>query len=186
MKQTNSKKPQSKKKGPKKKDDAFETMLNKKDYTNQVGSSTPRGENSKNKTPEEKKAEAFAEFQKRYVGRPTKYESRFCEMLIFHFSQGLSFESFAGEIFVDVQTLYNWTKQHKEFFEAKALGESQSLSIWEKTGGPGSAFLGSGFNTGLWVHNMKCRFKKFGWNPRVGEGESDDRTGFDTGDDADE
>lgn len=178
MRPTNSKGRQSKKKGPKKKDDAFDVMLNKKDFTNQVGSSTPAAKSS-----EEKKAEAFAEFQKRYRGRPTKYEPRFCEMLIFHFSQGLSFESFAGEIFVDVQTLYNWTKENKEFFEAKALGESQSLSIWEKTGGPGSAFLGSGFNTGVWVHNMKCRFKKYGWNPRVGEGDSDDRTGFDTGDD---
>ncbi len=98
------------------------------------------------------------------VGRPTKFDQRFCNLLFAHMSNGYSFETFGTVAEVSVQTLYNWEKSRAEFFEAKTLGEEASLLWWESVGIQGT--FQKGFNAGLWIQNMKCRFRKFGWNPR--------------------
>lgn len=58
-------------------------------------------------------------------GRPTKYEERFCEMLVIHMSNGYSYESFGGVVSVCKDTLYEWEKQHKNFSDAKKVGKSR-------------------------------------------------------------
>ena len=56
------------------------------------------------------------------VGRPTKYKPEYCEMLIEHMKQLHSFETFAVDIGVNRDTLYEWCKNHPEFSDAKKLG----------------------------------------------------------------
>jgi hypothetical protein len=94
------------------------------------------------------------------IGRPTEYKQEYCEMLINHMEQGLSFESFAGLIGVWKQTLYNWTEQFPEFLDAKRVGTDKSRLWWERTGHAGM-FMGgkdNPFNSTIWVFSMKNRF----------------------------
>lgn len=91
-------------------------------------------------------------------GRPTDYDEKYCEMLIEHMEQGLSFESFAGLIGCASSTLYNWEKDNPEFLEAKKIGFDRNRLFYERAGinmmkdGQGSATV--------WLFNMKNRFPK--------------------------
>ena len=87
--------------------------------------------------------------------RPTKYKPEYCDKLIQHMSEGLSYESFAAVISVNRDTLYNWEKVHQEFFDAKKEGFSQNLLFWEKAGLAGMA--DKSFNSTVWIFNMKNR-----------------------------
>lgn len=98
-------------------------------------------------------------------GRPTKYEERFCEMLIDHMKQGLSFEAFGGAIGVSKDTLYRWLKRHVEFSDAKKIATQYSQLFWEQ-----QALNGlfdqkdKKLNSTVWIFNMKNRF---GWRDRI-------------------
>ncbi len=48
-------------------------------------------------------------------------------MLIEHMSCGYSFEAFGGKILVNRDTLYRWAEQHKEFSDAKEVGQLTNL-----------------------------------------------------------
>lgn len=108
------------------------------------------------------------------AGRPSKYNPKFCEMLIDHMANGFSFETFAAKIDVNQDTLHEWVKVHKDFSESKKkafckcqlfwenLGINHIVNITEKDdqGNSRSASL----NTGAWIFNMKNRFK---WTDRI-------------------
>lgn len=66
------------------------------------------------------------------LGRPSKYDPAYCDMLQAHFADGYSFESFGGVIGVSKQTLYNWCDQYPEFLDAKKTYETASQLEWEK------------------------------------------------------
>lgn len=115
-------------------------------------------------------------------GRPTLYRPEYCEALVAHMREGLSYESFAGKIGVSRETLYAWEKAHDEFRDAKTVGEAASLRWWEALGRDGARGVGqemllkrrivspdgtveevweaSGFNASAWIFTMKNRF---GW-----------------------
>ncbi len=108
------------------------------------------------------------------MARPSKYKSQHCAALIEHMKGGLSFESFAGTIGVHRDTLYEWRDKHREFSDAKKLGDSLSLLWWEKLGK--AAMVGEpivtpdgrrvsfeNFNTTMWIFAMKNRH---GWRDR--------------------
>ena len=68
------------------------------------------------------------------VGRPTKYKPEYCDELIEFMGDYLSpcsFDSFAGKIGINQDTLYEWAKVHKEFSEAKKLAESRGKYVRE-------------------------------------------------------
>jgi hypothetical protein len=67
------------------------------------------------------------------VGRPSKYDPSYCEALIHHMEDGLSYESFAGRISVNIDTLYEWEKVHEEFSEAKKVARAKQLLANERT-----------------------------------------------------
>ena len=82
------------------------------------------------------------------VGRPTKYEPRFCQEVEDDMREGYSLTAFAGKIGVDRATLTNWTDEHPEFLAAVSRGKALRLRCWEKmgidvaakgTGGPGAS-----------------------------------------------
>jgi len=91
-------------------------------------------------------------------GRPTKYKREYCKQLINHMKEGLSFETFAALINVNTQTIYNWTYDYEEFFEAKQLGINESKLFWEKMGVEGAGGKLKNFNYGCWFRNMANRF----------------------------
>lgn len=105
------------------------------------------------------------------VGRPSLYDPKYCEMLITHMAEGLSFESFAGILGHSKQTLYTWTEEHREFLDAKKQGEAKSLLWWESEGRKGlweettkeegeNGFMITKtrkLNTVNWLFNMKNR-----------------------------
>ena len=92
-------------------------------------------------------------------GRPTKYKPEYCEKLIEHMSQGLSFESFAGEVNVSRSTIYLWADEHPDFSDAKSIGASKCENLWEKV--LVKTTLGQmNAHPTLLMFNMKCRF---GW-----------------------
>lgn len=99
-------------------------------------------------------------------GRPTKYQKKFCKMLIEHMAKGLSYESFAGYLGVNRSTIYEWEK-HEDFSDAKNLGIEASRYFWENAGINGLWVPeGVKFNSAVWIFNMKNRLK---WTDRVVE-----------------
>lgn len=68
------------------------------------------------------------------MGRPTLYKPEYCKKVIDHMAKGLSFESFAGTIDTNRDTLYQWTKVHPDFSDAHKTGVDKSLLHWEKIG----------------------------------------------------
>jgi len=92
-------------------------------------------------------------------GRPSKYKSEYCEMLILHMSQGLSFDSFGGVVNVSRETLYEWTRVHKEFSDTKKIAWTGYLLWWEKKGNEGMSGKIKNFSAPTWIYNMKCRFR---------------------------
>ncbi len=65
-------------------------------------------------------------------GRPTDYLPEFCDLLVEHMSQGLSFESFAATIKSSRASLYLWAQTHSEFSDAKQTGHDLRLLWLEK------------------------------------------------------
>jgi len=98
------------------------------------------------------------------VGRPSKYQAKYCQMLIAHMEKGYSYTTFAATIRVNVDTLYAWEEKHKEFSEAKRDGFAQAEFYWEKMGISGATGGLPGFNASTWIFNMKNRFK---WRDKI-------------------
>lgn len=92
-------------------------------------------------------------------GQPTKYDPKYCGMLIKHLEQGYSFESFAALIDVSEDTIYEWCKIWPEFSEAKSIGRPKSRLLWEQIGRAGTNGEIENFNCSAWIFNMKNRFK---------------------------
>ncbi len=88
-------------------------------------------------------------------GQPTKYKPEFCEMLILHMSQGLSFESFAADANVARATLYNWQDENPDFLDAHKTGEAKRMKFYESVGVSGMSGHLPGFSASTWIFSMK-------------------------------
>lgn len=111
------------------------------------------------------------------AGRPTKYKKKYCDQLIQHMESGLSFETFAAQIDVNVDTLNEWCKRHSEFSVAKGRAFEKCRLFWEKKGIEGltnqnfrktttddngrvvHSSVSKSMNARIWELNMKARFK---------------------------
>lgn len=102
------------------------------------------------------------------TGRPSDYDPKYCQMLIDHMADGLSFEAFGGVVDACKSTLYVWLEKHPEFMDAKQIAIAKCRLWWEKEGKTGLWNQGNrsgsfseskSFNTGVWIFNMKNRFK---------------------------
>lgn len=65
------------------------------------------------------------------VAKQCLYKKEYCEMLLETMKEGYSFETFAYDIGVTKQTLYNWCTMFPEFAEAKAVGIEASRKVLE-------------------------------------------------------
>lgn len=97
-------------------------------------------------------------------GQPSKYKPEFCDMLIEHMKEGLSFDSFAGLIGVNSDTLHEWKRVHPEFSVAKTNGHAAAMLWWEKLGRAAAAGKVPNFNAAVFIFSMK---NKFGWRDRI-------------------
>lgn len=103
-------------------------------------------------------------------GRPTKFKKEYCADLIQHMEKGYSFQSFAGVVGCNIDTLYNWLQIHPQFSDAKKLAFEKSRLFWEKQGIEGLFSVtefdeesgvpkkSKSINSTLWIFNMKNRF----------------------------
>lgn len=104
------------------------------------------------------------------TGRPSKYNPDYCDMLITHMEDGLSFESFAGLVRVCRDTLYEWVEKHEDFSYAKSVGASLTRLYWEKVGRDGlynetiksddGMTINRSINSSVWIFTVKNRL---GW-----------------------
>jgi hypothetical protein len=92
-------------------------------------------------------------------GHPTHYKPEYCDMLVDHMNDGLSFESFAGVVGTCKQTLYNWAEANPDFLDAKKQGFEKSRLFWEKTGTKLATGQLDG-NATMAIFNLKNRFPK--------------------------
>ena len=92
-------------------------------------------------------------------GRTTSYKDEYCDLLIEHMAQGLSYTTFAAAVGVSVATIYNWEQHQPKFLEAKKFAIRECQLFWEKMGIDGAKGAIRNFSSGTWVYNMKCRFR---------------------------
>lgn len=99
--------------------------------------------------------------QKHPGGRPTKYNSAYCQTVILMMTEGASMVEIAAEIGVNKTTLYEWEKAHEEFSNALKKGRAFSEAWWVREGR--TNLKDRNFNHVLWYMNMKNRF---GWKDK--------------------
>lgn len=66
--------------------------------------------------------------------QPTKYKPEYCELLIKHMGQGLSFRSFAGEVSCGIRTIYDWCDKYPEFKSAKEIAVAKCELYYNRLG----------------------------------------------------
>jgi hypothetical protein len=66
------------------------------------------------------------------VGRPTKYDPKYCDMIVGHMAEGASITSFAAEIDVARSTITEWAENHPEFSAAVTRGKAKCAAWWER------------------------------------------------------
>ena len=89
------------------------------------------------------------EAPKRPVGRPSKYEPKFADMVLEDMAAGYSLTAFAGLIGVSRSTINEWIDSQPAFSEAVSRGKAMRLRDWETVaikmrtngGGPGGATI---------------------------------------------
>src|SRR3989344_3072114 len=97
-------------------------------------------------------------------GRPSKYDSKYCDLAIKMMKKGHSKQSVAGEIGISRDTLYEWCQIHEDFSDSIKTGEAKSRYYWEKIGMDGMLGKVKGFRPVVWIFIMKNRF---GWRDNV-------------------
>ncbi len=100
--------------------------------------------------------------EKRPVGRPSLYDSAFCERAIELGRIGKSIEQIAANLGVSTRVLFDWRDKHEEFLHALEYAKELELDWWETVGQTHmieekeSAKL----NASIWSRSMAARFPK--------------------------
>jgi hypothetical protein len=68
------------------------------------------------------------------VGRPSKYDSAYCEAIIAFCEDGSSLSSFAASIGVARSTLNEWAEHHPEFSEAVKAAKTRVAAWYDRIG----------------------------------------------------
>jgi transposase len=110
------------------------------------------------KVTKKKKKKKVTKSGKR-MGAPTKYKPEYCQMLVEHMAEGLSFDCFGAKVDSPASTVETWSQRHAEFKLAKQEGQVKCREFWEKLGIEGTKGNFKGFNSATWMFNMKNRFR---------------------------
>jgi len=101
---------------------------------------------------------------KKPAGRPSKFKEEYCQQLIDHMAQGLSFETFGIPQKIPVSCLYTYAQKFPTFAEAKKEGFRACQLFWESMGRSAAVGKIDNFNATVWIFNMKNRFQ---WRDRT-------------------
>jgi hypothetical protein len=94
------------------------------------------------------------------VGRPSLYDSSYCEEVLTLGAKGKSFEQMSAHLKVGITTLKRWRVEHEEFRTALEDAQALAQTWWEDHA---QSYLvehkdGEKLNTGLWSRSMAARF----------------------------
>lgn len=99
----------------------------------------------------------------RYRGRPTKFEARFCDMVILWGTLGKSKAWISAELMISRQTLDNWIAENPAFLDAMEISQRLAQKWWEDKG---QNNLGAvGFQQSMYSRSMSARFPQ-DWTER--------------------
>ena len=70
--------------------------------------------------------------ERREPGRPTKYDTAYCEQVVQCCAEGGTLTDFAAEIDVARSTINVWADQHTEFSEALSRAKAKMAAWWGK------------------------------------------------------
>ncbi len=104
------------------------------------------------------------------LGRPSKYDDKYCDMLIDWMRQGKSFVTFATQVPCNPDTLAEWAKVHPRFSEAKRWGKVFEMAWWDDLHRRCAA-TGEG-NSTMIVWAQKNKFPKY-YKERLAKQKSD-------------
>lgn len=66
------------------------------------------------------------------MGRPSKYDPKFCDVAEATLALGYSEAVLAGDIGVCIDTIHEWKKAHPEFSDSVKVGRAKGARIWEE------------------------------------------------------
>jgi hypothetical protein len=92
------------------------------------------------------------------AGRPTLYDSAYCERVVELGMEGKSRAQIASALGVAKATIQNWEASHPEFLAAMTHARDEAQAWWEGMGQAGLTM--QGFNASLWAKNVSCRFRE--------------------------
>ena len=106
-------------------------------------------------------------FQKAKEGRPSKYDPRFCDIVIKVGQRGGSMVAMAEACDALRANLYDWAEQHPEFSSALSRAKQAEQVFWENIGVHG--LHADRFNAVVWKTSMQARFREDYTERRVQE-----------------
>jgi len=96
------------------------------------------------------------------VGRPTQYDSAFCDKVVELGALGKSTEQIAGMLGFALRTIYLWRDTYPEFMQALEEAKAKELHWWEDQA---QTYMlehkdGAKLNASIWSRSMAARFPK--------------------------
>lgn len=65
------------------------------------------------------------------VGRPSKYDPKYCDMAVEFLRDGYSVTALAGKIGVARSTVFKWAEENEQFSDALKTGQALAALFWE-------------------------------------------------------
>ena len=91
-------------------------------------------------------------------GRPTKYDPKYCQLVIDLGKEGKSLHQISAKIDVALSTIYVWAEQHKDFSEALKRSKELAQAWFEEQAEQG--LWTKEFNHHLWAKITGSRFRE--------------------------
>lgn len=92
------------------------------------------------------------------AGRPSKYNSSFCERVLELGAEGMGPEEIAGTLGVTRPTIIEWAAVHPEFSTALERARALEQLWWEAAGR--KALYADKFQQAVWSKSMQARFRE--------------------------
>jgi transcriptional regulator with XRE-family HTH domain len=112
----------------------------------------------KPETPKQPFAELPPSLDIRKVGRPSKYDPSYCELVLDLGADGKSRAQIAAALGINRDTLSEWCKKHAEFSGAIKSAQDLALAWWENAGQ--FNMTRQGFNATAFIFQVKNRFRE--------------------------
>lgn len=92
------------------------------------------------------------------LGRPSKYDPSFCEIVVELGKGGKSTAQMCAHFDISRQTIDNWAADHPDFLEALSRAKVHAQAWWEEQGVKG--MTSDKFNAAVWKKSVEARFRE--------------------------